>query len=312
MTDQTAPATPSEQSSTQRPPTQRPVVAFLGTGTMGAPMARNVATAGLETRVWNRTAARAEPLADVATVCAGVAEAVEGADVVVTMLYDADSVAATMEQARGSLAATAVWVQQSTVGVEGSDRLAALAADLGVAYVDAPVLGTKEPAEKGALVVLASGPEELRERVAPVLDAVGSRTTWVGPVGAGSRLKLAANAWVLSVVQGVADSLTLARELGVDPRAFLDAVSGGALDAPYVQLKGAAMLDGEHDASFALSGGVKDAGLILDAARGAGVDLALVPGVHERMRAADQAGYGDLDLSATYLLGLREPHRPQG
>lgn len=312
MTDQTAPATPSEQSSTQRPPSQRPVVAFLGTGTMGAPMARNVAAAGLETRVWNRTAARAEPLADVATVCAGVAEAVEGADVVVTMLYDADSVAATMEQARGSLAATAVWVQQSTVGVEGSDRLAALAADLGVAYVDAPVLGTKEPAEKGALVVLASGPEELRERVAPVLDAVGSRTTWVGPVGAGSRLKLAANAWVLSVVQGVADSLTLARELGVDPRAFLDAVSGGALDAPYVQLKGAAMLDGEHDASFALSGGVKDAGLILDAARGAGVDLALVPGVHERMRAADQAGHGDLDLSATYLLGLREPHRPQG
>lgn len=310
MTDQTPPATPSEQSPSESSP-QRPVVAFLGTGTMGGPMARNVAAAGLETRVWNRTAAKAEPLADVATVCGGVAEAVDGADVVVTMLYDADSVAATMEEARGSLAPDAVWVQQSTVGVEGSDRLAALAADLGVAYLDAPVLGTKEPAEKGALVVLASGPEELRERVAPVLDAVGSRTTWVGPVGAGSRLKLAANAWVLSVVQGVADSLTLARELGVDPRAFLDAVSGGALDAPYVQLKGAAMLDGEHDASFALSGGVKDAGLILDAARDAGVDLSLVPGLHDRMRAADQAGYGDLDLSATYLLGLGGPDRPQ-
>lgn len=159
------PATPSPQ-----PPSQRPVVAFLGTGTMGAPMARNVAATGLETRVWSRTASRAEPLADVATVCATVcatvAEAVAGADVVVTMLYDADSVAATMEGARGSLAGDAVWVQQSTVGVEGSDRLAALATDLGVAYLDAPVLGTKEPAEEEALVVLASGPEELRGRVA--------------------------------------------------------------------------------------------------------------------------------------------------
>ncbi|VXC50524.1 NAD(P)-dependent oxidoreductase [Nocardioides sp. AX2bis] len=301
MTEQALPTTPA----------RTPVVAFLGTGTMGAPMARNVAGAGLETRVWNRTTSRAEPLADVATVCASVAEAVAGADVVVTMLYDAESVATTMEEARGSLSPDAVWVQQSTVGVDGSDRLAALADDLGVAYLDAPVLGTKEPAEKGALVVLASGPEELRERVAPVLDAVGSRTTWVGPVGAGSRLKLAANAWVLSVVQGVADSLTLARELGVDPRAFLEAVAGGALDAPYVQLKGTAMLDGAHDASFALAGGVKDAGLILDAARAAGVDLALVPGVHERMRAAEQAGYGDLDLSATYLLGLGGADRQQ-
>ena len=108
------------------------------------------------------------------------AEAVEGADLVLTMLFDADAVAATMEQARASLAPGAVWVQQSTVGVEGSDRLVALARDLGVAYVDAPVLGTRKPAEDGALVVLASGPQDVRERVTPVFDAIGSRTLWVG------------------------------------------------------------------------------------------------------------------------------------
>lgn len=282
---------------------QTPVVAFLGTGLMGAAMARNVAAAGLEVRVWNRTRERAEPLADVATVAGSPAEAVRGADVVATMLYDEDAVAETMRQAGDGLGAGTVWLQHATVGAAGSDRLAALADELGVAYVDAPVLGTKEPAEQGTLVVLASGPDEARDRVAPVLDAVGSRTTWLGAAGAGSRLKLAANAWVLTVVQGVADSLTLTRELGLDPQQFLDVVGGGALDAPYVQLKGAAMIAGSHDPSFALSGGVKDAGLILEAARAAGVEPALMPGVLARMQAAEQAGWGEQDLSATYEAG---------
>ena len=199
-------------------------------------------------------ASRPEPLADVATVAGSVAEAVRGADVVVTMLFDADSVAASMEQARGELGDDTVWLQQSTVGVEGSERLAALAADLGVTYVDAPVLGTRKPAEDGALVVLASGPADGRARIDPVLEAIGSRTIWVGEAGGGSRLKLAANAWVFTVVEGIAESLTLTRGLGLDPALFLEAVQGGALDAPYVQLKGKAMLAGSFDPAFALDG----------------------------------------------------------
>ncbi|WP_219635240.1 NAD(P)-dependent oxidoreductase [Nocardioides ungokensis] len=283
------------------PMTDQPTVALLGTGTMGAGMARNIAAAGLSLRVWNRTPARAEPLADVAEVVSTVAEAVQGADIVLTMLFDADSVAETMEEARGHLAADAVWLQQSTVGLAGTDRLAELADDLEVAFVDAPVLGTKKPAEDGALVVLASAPESVRDRVAPVLDAIGSRTLWVGEAGAGSRLKLAANAWVFTVVEGVAESLALTRELGLDPRLFLEAVRGGALDAPYVQLKGGAMLDGSFDPAFALDGALKDAGLIIEAGKAAGLDLGVLPGIRAHFARAVDAGHGDLDMAATYL-----------
>lgn len=279
----------------------QPTVALLGTGTMGAGMARNIAAAGLPLRVWNRTEERAEPLADVAEVAGSVAEAVTGADVVLTMLFDADSVADTMEEARDALGPDVVWLQQSTVGVDGTARLAKLAEQLGVAFVDAPVLGTKKPAEDGALVVLASGPESVRVRVAPVLDAVGGRTMWVGEAGAGSRLKLAANAWVFTVVEGIAESLALTRELGLDPRLFLEAVQGGALDAPYVQLKGGAMLDGAFDPAFALGGALKDADLILEAARSAGLDLGVLPGVREHFARAVEAGHGDQDMAATYL-----------
>ncbi|SDS03480.1 3-hydroxyisobutyrate dehydrogenase [Nocardioides scoriae] len=282
-------------------PSSTPSVTLLGTGTMGAGMARNLAAAGLPLTVWNRSAEKAQPLADVATVAGSVAEAVEGADVVLTMLYDADSVAETMEQARGHLGADTVWVQQSTVGVAGSDRLVALAEDLGVTLVDAPVLGTKKPAEDGALVVLASGPESARAVVGPVFEAIGGRTIWVGDQpGGGSRLKLAANAWVVTVLEGVADSLTLTRELGLDPALFLEAVSGGAMDAPYVQLKGKAMLAGSYEPSFALSGALKDVELILAAAGSAGVDLGAMPGIRDHLARAVDAGHGDEDMAATY------------
>ncbi len=278
-----------------------PTVALLGTGTMGAGMARNVAAAGLPLTVWNRSTEKAQPLADVATVAGSVAEAVQGADLVVTMLYDADSVLETMEQARGHLGPDTVWVQQSTVGVEGSDRVVALAADLGVRLVDAPVLGTRKPAEDGALVVLAAGASAVRSRVEPLFGAVGQKTIWVAEEpGGGSRLKLAANAWVVTVLEGVADSLTLARELGLDPALFLEAVSGGAMDAPYVQLKGKAMLAGSYEPAFALSGALKDVDLILAAAESAGVDLAAMPGIRTHLARAVDAGHGDEDMAATY------------
>jgi 3-hydroxyisobutyrate dehydrogenase len=286
--------------------TDSPTVALLGTGTMGAGMARTIAAAGCPLRVWNRTTERAEELADVATVAPTPAEAVDGADVVVTMLFDADAVAETMGEAAGALAQGAVWLQTSTVGIEGTDRLAALAADLGLVYVDAPVLGTKKPAADGALVVLASGPDSARATVTPVLDAIGQKTIWVGDAGAGTRLKLAANAWVFTVVEGVAESLALARDLGVDPRLFLEAVAGGATDAPYVQMKGAAMLDDQHDPAFGLRGALKDVDLILAAAEGAGTELGLLPGIRDHFARGVDEGDGELDMSATFRW-----HRPQ-
>ncbi len=168
-------------------------------------------------------------------------------------------------------------------------------------HVDAPVLGTKQPAEAGALVVLASGPESARETVTPVLDAVGSRTVWLGEAGQGTRLKLVANSWVLTVVEGISQSLHLAQALGVDPRAFLDVVKGGAMDAPYVQLKGASMLDGDFAPNFRLDGAAKDAGLIAAAADAAGEPVPVLAAVRAQLDRALAAGHGDLDLSATYL-----------
>src|SRR4051794_40040755 len=207
--------------------TDQPTVALLGTGTMGAGMARNIAGAGIPLRVWNRTRAKAEPLAQLgAEVADSPADAVRGADVVITMLFDADSVAAVLEEARDGVRDGAVLLQQSTVGVEGTERLRSLATDLGLVYVDAPVLGTRKPAEDGALVVLASGPEEVRGRVAPVLEAISSRMLWVGEAGQGTRLKLVANSWVLTVVEGIAEALSLAKALGLDPRQFLEVVKG--------------------------------------------------------------------------------------
>ncbi|TIC86423.1 NAD(P)-dependent oxidoreductase [Nocardioides sp. GY 10127] len=276
-------------------------VAVLGTGTMGAGMARNLAAAGLDVRVWNRNPQRAAPLADVATVASTAAEACAGADVVLTMLFDLDATLEVMAGVGTSCAPGTVWLQCATVGVPGCDRLAAQADELGLVLVDAPVLGTRKPAEDGTLLVLASGPDEARPRLEPVLDAVSSRVMWLGPAGHGQRLKLAANAWVLTVVEGVAESMALTRELGLDPALFLEAVAGGAMDAPYVQMKGRAMLSGEHPASFALSGGVKDAALVLEAAEVAGVELGLMPGIHAHMERAAQAGHGDEDLSASYF-----------
>jgi 3-hydroxyisobutyrate dehydrogenase len=282
--------------------TDQPTVALLGTGTMGAGMARNIAAAGLPLTVWNRTRAKAEPLAGARVrVADSPADAVREADLVVTMLFDVESVESALAEARGDLRPGATLVQMSTVGVDGADRLASLAKDLGLVYVDAPVLGTKKPAEDGALVVLASGPESAREVVRPLLDAVGSRTVWVGEAGQGTRLKLVANSWVLTVVEGIAESLTLAKALGVAPEQFLDVVKGGAMDAPYVQLKGKAMLAGDFTPSFGLDGAAKDAGLIVDAARAAGADLAVIEAVQQHFARALDAGHGDLDMAATYL-----------
>jgi len=280
----------------------QPTVALLGTGTMGAGMARNIAAAGIPLRVWNRTREKAEPLAETgATVADSPAEAVRGADVVLTMLYDTASVESALTEARDGLAEGQVLLQQSTVGVEGSERLGELAAELGLVYVDAPVLGTKKPAEDGALVVLASGPEDVRNRIAPVLDAIGSRTQWVGEAGKGSRLKLVANSWVLTVLEGIAEALSFAKALDLDPEQFLAAVKGGAMDAPYVQLKGNAMLQGSFDPAFALDGAAKDAGLIVEAARAAGVDVPIVEVAKRYLDAASEAGHGAEDMAATFL-----------
>ncbi|PRY50024.1 3-hydroxyisobutyrate dehydrogenase [Geodermatophilus tzadiensis] len=280
-------------------------VAVLGTGTMGAGMVSSLRRAGLPVRMWNRDPAKARALTDTGAEAFGTpAEAADGADVVLTMLIDADAVLDVVVQA--APAAGTTWLQTSTVGVEGADRTVAAARELGLVLVDCPVLGTREPAAKGALTLLASGPEDARERLAPVFDALGSKTVWLGAAGAGSRLKLACNSWLFMLTTGAAQAIALSRGLGVDPQRFLDAIAGGPVDSPYAHLKGGLMLSGEYPPSFALPGATKDARLIRDALRGAGVADRLTAAVLATMEAAAErvADPGAVDLAAV-VEGLR-------
>ena len=275
-------------------------VTVLGTGIMGAGMARNLIGAGLDVTVWNRSPDRVRPLADAgARIATDVAGAVAGADVVVTMLFDVDAVAQVMEEALPAMAPDAVWVQMSTVGLEGTERLAALAARHDVAFLDAPVLGTKAPAEQGTLTVLVGGPSALRGAVTPVFDAIGSKTLWIGEQpGDGHKLKLVANSWVGMVTAGTGQAIALAGALGLDPQLFLDVIAGGPLDLPYAQLKGKSMIADEFPTSFAVSGVVKDLGLIAAAMRGAEVHDGVVEALAAAFRTADTAGHGDEDMAA--------------
>ncbi|MGY1705832.1 NAD(P)-dependent oxidoreductase [Geodermatophilus sp. SYSU D00697] len=259
-------------------PQGTPVVAVLGTGTMGAGMVRSLVRAGIPVRMWNRDGSKARALAGPGAQALGSpAEAADGADVVLTMLFDAG--AAVDAVRRAAPAAGTLWLQCSTVGIEDVDRLQAVARELGVVLVDSPVQGTRKPAEEGALVLLASGPDDARDRLAPVFEALGRRTLWVGEAGAGTRLKLTCNAWVLTLVAGVAQSVALAQGLGLDPRDFFRVLEGGHLDAPFARVKGAAMIERDYEVSFALPGATKDVQLIRAALGTAGVSDRLAAAV---------------------------------
>jgi 3-hydroxyisobutyrate dehydrogenase len=284
----------------------RPVsaVAVLGTGIMGAALARRLAGAGLEVRAWNRTRERADALAgDVAAVAGTAAEASDGADAILTVVADADAVEAAMAGADGGLAGAAdgaIWVQASTVGLDGTERLAALADEHDLVFVDAPVLGSKQPAEQGKLIVLASGPDEARAPLEPVFAAIGERALWLGDAGAGSRMKLVVNAWLLSFTAALAESIAVAERLGVDPDAFLDVIKGGAVGPPYAELKGRAMISRDFgEAAFPLKHAEKDIRLVLEALDGAGLEL--VEAAHAAFQRAVEAGHGDEDMAAVYL-----------
>jgi 3-hydroxyisobutyrate dehydrogenase len=277
-------------------------VAVLGAGsTMGLGMSRNLARAGFRVRAWNRTVEKARPLEEHgADVLDTPGEAADGADVLLTILSDADAVTSVFEDAANGAQDDAVWLQMSTIGEAGTERCAEAAERRGLTLIDAPVLGTKQPAEEGKLVVLASGPEEAQERVQPIFDAVGQKTIWVGEAGAGTRMKMVANSWVLTVVEGVAETIALAEGLGLDPNLLLDAIEGGALDLPYLRMKTKAIMARNFEPSFRLTLAAKDARLIEESAERHGIDTPLFSTIRRRL-AEGAKEHGDEDFSATYL-----------
>jgi 3-hydroxyisobutyrate dehydrogenase len=277
-------------------------VAVLGTGIMGGPMARNLLRAGHEVRAWNRTKARAGALAgEGAAIAPTPAEAVSEAEIVLTMVADAHALEATMIES-GALEAMpddAIWIQSSTVGLAATERIARLAEERGVAFVDAPVLGTKKPAEDAQLIVLASGPEDVRTRCEPVFDAISQKHLWLGEAGTGTRLKLVVNSWILCTIENIAETFALAQMLGLEPRRFLEAISGGAMDMQYAHVKGEAILNEEFAPSFPLRLARKDVALILEAA-GDDLELPLVMTALRQFDRAFELGHGDEDMSAVY------------
>jgi 3-hydroxyisobutyrate dehydrogenase len=284
---------------------QRPSgVTVLGTGRMGAPIAQNVLRAGFQVSVWNREPKAAAPLADAGAVLApSPAAAVDGADVVITMVTNGDAVAQTMTGSTGGLETLrpgSVWIQMGTIGVEWTERFATLAASRGVEFVDAPVSGSDGPAKEGALIVLASGPEAVRPRVQPIFDALGRKTLWLGPAGNGSRLKLVLNNWLAAEIEGMAETIALTQALGLDAQLFLEAIDGEPLGSPYAVTKGRSMIAGEYAPGFALRLGLKDVGLALDAAREANLELPMTATVAERFEQAVADGHGDEDVASVF------------
>ena len=279
-------------------------VAVLGTGIMGAAMARNLVSAGLPTTVWDRSPAATAPLAGAgARVAASPAEAVQEAHVVITMLPTADVVTSVILDSgvAEALPRGAAWAQMGTIGLAEttniSSRLGQLRPD--VMFVDGPVSGSKGPAEAGQLLILASGPPAAAAALGPVFSAIGRKTVWLGEAGQGSRMKLAVNAYMSILIEGVAEALELAGRLGIDDSKLAEAIEGGPLDAPIADAKLHKMERGDFAPEFPLEWALKDVDLAL---RAAGDDeLPLLAALSRPWRAAVDAGHGREDISAARL-----------
>ncbi|MGW4461435.1 NAD(P)-dependent oxidoreductase [Micromonospora sp. NPDC004704] len=279
---------------------QQQTVAFLGLGGMGRGMAANALRAGLPTVVWNRTPRSAEALSDLGAQVAGsAAEAAGRAAIAVTMVTDIDAVTAIVVD-QGALAALppgAIWAQMSTIGVAGTERLAALVRRErpDVVFVDAPVAGSRGPAEAGKLSIYASGPTEARDRVAPLFDALGQRTLWVGPAGQGSRLKLVNNILLAFLAEGVAESVAMAQAVGIGTETVLTALVGNPIVPPWAEAKLHRMARDDYSPEFTLSLALKDLLLALDAVDPA--EFTVAGCLAAQWRRAVDRGFGGDDLT---------------
>jgi 3-hydroxyisobutyrate dehydrogenase len=289
-------------------------VAVLGIGAMGHGMAASALRAGIPTIVWNRTPAPTRDLAELGADVAGTAaDAARRAAMVVTMVTDTDAVIA-IARDQGMLAALApgaIWVQMSTIGVAGTERVAAMveAERPEVTLLDAPVSGSREPAEQGQLTIFASGPEQARPRVAALFAALGQRTIWVGAVGAGSRLKLVNNTLVAFAAEAVANAVALARRLGLETEQVIEALAGSPLVSPWQAAKLQRIATGEFSAQFALALALKDVRLAVQAAGDDG--LAVLACLAEEWGQVADQGLGGQDLTVvTRVLEQQEGGAP--
>jgi 3-hydroxyisobutyrate dehydrogenase len=284
-------------------------IGLVGAGIMGSAMARNWLADGHRVTVWNRTRSKAEALAGEGAIVAETAvEAADGCDYLVTMVADGDAVREVIEQSDGLLDALGpegVWLQMSTIGVDDIEWCLQQATSHGIDLVDAPVLGTKQPAETGELTVLAGADEARLGDAEEVFDSIASTTRHTGGVGSATRTKLVCNTWVVGLLGVLSETMALADGLDVEPSDFLESIAGGPLDAGYAHIKGEMMQTGEYPASFPLRLALKDANLVLDAAEQAGLDCSVVRGIADLLERAAESGHGDEDMAAAFEAACR-------
>jgi 3-hydroxyisobutyrate dehydrogenase len=279
-------------------------VGLLGTGLMGTAMAHRLLNEGVSVIAWDREHDHVQPLSERgAEVARTAGDVVSSADAVITMLPTAEVVLAVVEPLLDHWPEETIWLQMSSVGATEADRLVKIAAADGVTLFDAPVSGSTHPAEQGQLTILASGPDSARARVEPVFTALGSRIQWVGDAGMGSRLKLAANHWMIAMVSVLAETMHLCRLMELDEQQFVTLLDGGPLGSSYGIEKLGEMQRHEYPAGFPIRLALKDLKLVREVAKDADVELPLLDAVLERIGDVENR-HADDDLAAVYELKL--------
>jgi 3-hydroxyisobutyrate dehydrogenase-like beta-hydroxyacid dehydrogenase len=302
-----APGIENRMSADSTTDTSTPV-AFLGLGTMGGPMAANIARAGFPTTVWNRSPGKSgTPEEAGANVASSAAEAARDARVVVTMLTG-DQVLDDLLFGDGGVADAMsdgdVLVEMSTTSPDFVREAAQRLAGRGVRVVDAPVFGSSEPAASGDLWAVVGAAEEDLAAVRPVLDSMAGTVWHLGDVGAGSQMKVCGNLVVTGMLSLLAESLTLGRSGGLDQRQMIEVLGSIDFQSPLFGAKGGQMVDENWQPGFALKHALKDIGLAQDSGAKLGVPLRTVAGVREDFAAAVDAGHGEDDVAAV-VLGLQ-------
>ncbi|MEO0991693.1 MAG: NAD(P)-dependent oxidoreductase [Pseudomonadota bacterium] len=281
-----------------------PTIAFLGTGLMGAPMARNLLKAGYPVRVWNRTEAKAAVLAnDGASVAASAADAVQGADVVISILSHGPATAEVQADTalRGALSAGAVWIEMASIKPEEARAQSVDLAGLGVRHLDAPVSGGTRGAEAGTLAIMVGGEVAVFDEVKPVLSALG-RPVLVGPSGSGELAKLANQGIVAVTIGAVAEAMLLLKQGGADAAAVRDALKGGFADSTILQQHGQRMTDGNFAPGGRSRSQLKDIDNLLAEAGSLNLELPAVEAVRARFaHFCDALDGGEKDHSGLYL-----------
>ena len=277
-------------------------VGFVGIGTMGSGMARNMAKKGFEVTLWNRTKERAEALkGERLTVASSLAELVGRVDGFCTCLSTPAVVEETVFGANGLLASAKkgqFFIDFSTGPTELAKKVDAACRKLGVDYLDAPVTGSKTGAAEGTLIVMAGGEATALERLKPLLASMSQKVVHCGPAGAGSQIKLSANALIAAMLQAFSEGLLLTSAAGLNPATFLEVVQSATYRSPYYDFKGKALLEGDTTTNFRVDLMLKDLTLMVANARSHGVPTPSADNVQALYRAAVDAGKGALDIAS--------------